>query len=58
MPEIDADCRDVSVAESAVDELAEEAGLPDAGVAQEKKLEEVVVLHVFGRREMWTDFSC
>ena len=45
MPEIDADGRDVSVAETAVDELAEEARLADAGVAQEEELEEVVVVH-------------
>ena len=45
MPEIDADGRDVSVAEAAVDELAEEARLADAGVAQEEELEEVVVVH-------------
>ena len=45
MPEIDADGRDVSVAEGAVDKLAEEARLADAGVAQEEELEEVVVVH-------------
>ena len=51
LPEIDADRRDVSVAEGAVDELAEEARLPDARVAQKEKLEEVVVIHVSaGRR--------
>ena len=46
MPKIDADRRDVSVAEGAVDELAEEARLADARIAQEEKLEEVVILHV------------
>ena len=50
LPEIDADRRDVSVAEGPVDELAEEARLPDAGVAQKEKLEEVVVFHVSERR--------
>ena len=50
LPEIDADRRDVSAAEGPVDEFAEEARLPHAGVAQEEKLEEVVVFHVAGRR--------
>ena len=58
MPEIDADCRNVSVAEGTVDELAEEARLPDAGVPQEEKLEEVVVLHVAATRKMRKNFSC
>ena len=48
MPEIDADRRDVSAAEGPVDEFAEEARLPHAGVAQEEKLEEVVVFHDAG----------
>ena len=54
LPKIDADRRDVSVAEGAVDELAEEARLADARIAQEEKLEEVVVFHVARDEEVAT----
>ena len=54
LPKIDADRRDVSVAEGAVDELAEEARLADARIAQEEKLEEVVILHVARNEEVAT----
>ena len=54
LPKIDSDCRDVSVAEGAVDELAEEARLADARVAQEEKLEEVVIFHVASDEEVCT----
>ena len=54
LPKIDADRRDVSVAEGAVDELAQEARLADPRVAQEEKLEEVVILHVARNEEVAT----
>ena len=54
LPKIDADRRDVSVAEGAVDELAKEARLADARIAQEEKLEEVVILHVARNEEVAT----
>ena len=54
LPKIDADRRDVSVAEGAVDELAEEARFAYARVAQEEKLEEVVILHVARNKEVAT----
>ena len=54
LPKIDADRRDVSVAERSVDELAEEARLADPRVAQEEKLEEVIILHVARNEEVAT----